>query len=87
MHEEIARSTDPFAWVEPNDPKRKWPDSLIIESTKDMNQSFQEQEEVYNLLVNYRGAFSLRDEIDTCPTFEVELWVIDVSFFLQILSC
>ena len=54
-------------------------DRQIIESTIDLSQSClsKEQEEVYKLLVKYREAFSLRDEIGTCPNIEVDLQVID----------
>ena len=34
--------------------------------------SKEEQEEVYDLLVKYNGAFSLRDEIGTGPSNEVD---------------
>ena len=36
----------------------------------------EEQEEVYNLLVKYRIAFSLKDEIGSCSNIEVCLQVI-----------
>ena len=39
----------------------------------------EEQEDIYDLLFKYRGAFSLRDEIGTCPNIEVDLIVIDNS--------
>ena len=36
------------------------------------------------LLYKYREAFSLRDEIDTCPNIEVEIEVTDKSpFFIR----
>ena len=43
-----------------------------------LNQSCwsKEQKDVYNLLVKYREAFCLRDEIGTCPKIEVDLKVI-----------
>ena len=34
------------------------------------------------MLVPYRGAFSLRDEVGKCPNFEVDLQVNDKSPFL-----
>ena len=59
-------------------------DRQIIESTIALSQfclSRQIQEEVYNLLVKYREASSVRDEIGTCPNIEVDLQVIDKSAF------
>ena len=35
--------------------------------------SKEEQEEIYDLLVIYRGVFTYRHEIDTCPSIEVDL--------------
>ena len=48
----------------------------MIESTIPLNQSClskEEQEELYNLLVNYRETFSLRYESGTYPNIEVDL--------------
>ena len=46
--------------------------------------SKEEQKEVYELLLKYRGTFSHRDDIGLCPTIEVDLKVIDKSlFFIQ----
>ena len=45
--------------------------------------SKEEQQEIYNLLVKYREAFSLRDEVGTCPNIEVDLQGIDKSPFFK----
>ena len=46
--------------------------------------SKEEQEEIYKLLVKYKEAFSLRDEIGMCPNIEVDLQVLDKSpFFIR----
>ena len=42
----------------------------------------EEKGEVMNMLFNYKEAFSLRDEIGTCPNIEVEIDTIDKSSFL-----
>ena len=50
----------------------------IIENTIALNQSHlskEEQEEVYNLLVTYRGEFILRDKIGIFCNIEVNLQV------------
>ena len=37
-----------------------------------------------DMLYKYKGAFSLRDEIGTCPNIEVEINVMDKSpFFIR----
>ena len=43
-----------------------------------------EQKEVMEMLYKYKNAFSLRDEIGTCPNIEVEIDVTDKSpFFIR----
>ena len=43
-----------------------------------------EKKEVMGMLYKYKEAFSLRDEIGTCPTMEVEINVMDKSpFFIR----
>ena len=34
-----------------------------------------------DMLYKYKGAFSLRDEIGTCPNIEVGIGVMDVTIF------
>ena len=41
-----------------------------------------EKEKVSDMLYKYKEAFSLRDEIGTCPNIEVEINVTDKSSFL-----
>ena len=46
--------------------------------------SEEEKREVIDMLYRYREAFSLRDEIGTCPNIEVEIDVTDKSpFFIR----
>ena len=40
-----------------------------------------EKKEVMEMLYKYKEAFSLRDEIGTCPDIEVEIYVMDKSLF------
>ena len=43
-----------------------------------------EKVEVRDLLYEYKDAFSLRDEIGTCPNIEVEIDIMDkTSFFIR----
>ena len=41
-----------------------------------------EKKEAKHLIYKYKDAFSLRDEIGTCPNFEVEIDITDKSPFL-----
>ena len=44
----------------------------------------EEKREVMDMLFSYKEAFSLRDEIGTCPNIEVEIDVTDKSpFFVR----
>ena len=46
--------------------------------------SKEEKKEVIGMLYKYREAFSLRDEIGTCPNVEVKIDVTDKSpFFIR----
>ena len=43
-----------------------------------------EKKEVRELLYKYKVAFSLRDEIGTCPNIEVEIDITDkIPFFIR----
>ena len=44
-----------------------------------------EKKEVMDMLYKYKGAFSLRDEIGTCPNIEVGIDMMDKSpFFIRL---
>ena len=60
-------------------------DRDILEKHIDLNNSClhkEEMGEVMDILYKYKEAFSLRDEIGTCPNIEVEIDVRDKSPFL-----
>ena len=62
-------------------------DREILEKYIDLEDSCltkREKKEVRNLIYDYKDAFSLRDEIGTCPNIEVEIDVMDKSpFFIR----
>ena len=62
-------------------------DKEILNKYIDLNNSCltkREKKEVRNLLYEYKGTFSLRDKIGTCPNLEVEIDVTDKSpFFIR----
>ena len=62
-------------------------DREILEKYINLNNSCSDKEEktkIMDMLFKYREAFSLRDEISTCPNIEVEIDVIDMSpFFIR----
>ena len=79
--------TDKYPWLDPEDERRHMTDREILEKYINLNNSCLSKEEktkVMDMLFEYREAFSLRDEIDTCPNIEVEIDVTDKSpFFIR----
>ena len=59
-------------------------DKEILEKYIDLDKSClikEEKKEVMDMLYKYRDAFSLRDEIGTCPNIEVEIDITNKSSF------
>ena len=64
------------------DEEKYMTDREILEKCIDLNNTYlQEEEKVIDMLFKYKEAFSLRDEIGTCPNIEVEIDVTDKSPF------
>ena len=80
--------TDRYPWLDPDDERRHMTDREILEKYINLNNSCLNKEEktkVMDMLYKYREAFSLRDEIGTCPNIEVEIDVTDKSpFFIRL---
>ena len=71
--------------MDSNDEQRHMTDKGILDKYINLDDSCstkEEKKEVMDMLYKYRDAFSLRDEIDTCPNIEVEIDVTDKSPFL-----
>ena len=76
---------DKYLWLDPDDERRHMTDKEILDKYIDLDNSCLSKEEkikVMDLLHRYREAFSLRDEMSTCPNIEVEIDVTDNSAFL-----
>ena len=73
--------------VRPDDEWRHMTDREILEKYIDLDNSClseEEKKEVMNMLLDYKEAFSLRDEIGRCPNIEVEIDVTDkLPFFIR----
>ena len=62
---------DNYPWLDPDDDRRHMTDREILEKYINLNNSCLSKEEkikVMDMLFKYKEAFSLRDEIGTCPT-------------------
>ena len=76
-----------YPWLDPDDDQRHMTDKEILEKYINLDNSCLNEEKkvkVMNMLFDYKEAFSLRDEIGTCPNIEVEIDVTDkLPFFVR----
>ena len=74
-------------WLDDSDERKYMSDREILEKYIDLENSCLtkwEKREVRSLIYEYKDAFSLRDEIGTCPNIEVEIDIMDKSpFFIR----
>ena len=84
---DVKLNQDPYPWLDKEDPHRFQTDNELIKSKIDLSDSVldkEERKEVMDMLKEKRDAFSLRDEIGTCPYFEVKLQLRDdIPFFVR----
>ena len=85
--EEETCSTDNYAWLDDSDERKHMTEREILDKYIDLKGSCltkQEKQKLRNLIYEYKDAFSLRDEIGTCPNIKVEIDVMDNSpFFIR----
>ena len=82
--EVVRKLSDPYPWLDKDDPRRDMTDKEILHRYIDLSKSHltcKEKEEVMDLLVTYKKAFSLRDEIGKCPDIKVNIEVNDPFTF------
>ena len=81
------QKSDPYPWLADDDPRRYQSDEEIMYERIDLSTSAlsrKEKARLMKLLIRYRDAFSLRDEIGECPNLEADIKVIDESpFFVR----
>ena len=78
------KGPDPYPWLDKDDPRRHMTDEEILYKYVDLSESHlteSEKEEVMDLVINNKKAFSLRDEIGKCPDIKVNIEVRDPSTF------
>ncbi len=76
---------DPYPWLEKDDPRRTMTDMECIEKFINLDDSVQTPENkkhFQKILLNYKDAFSLRDEVGVCPYIKVHVEMKDKSPFL-----
>ena len=84
---ERDNTEDPYPWLDADDPRRKMTDEEILRLKVLFDKSIltaAEKERLIKLMLENTAAFSIRDEIGTCPYFEVKLKLRDDKpFFLR----
>ena len=84
---ELGRKSDPYPWLTEDDPRRHQTDEEILYEKIDLSNSAlsrKERTRLMKMIIKYRDAFSLRDEIGECPNLKADIKVIDDSpFFVR----
>ena len=73
-----------YPWLDSSDKRKYITDREILDKYIDLDNSCltkEERKEVMDMLYKYKEAFSLRDEIGTCPNIEVDIDIMDKSTF------
>ena len=75
---------DNYPWLAHDDPHRFQTDVEVLYEKIDLKDSAltsKEKAKLMKMILRYRQAFSLRDEIGKCPNLKVDIKVIDESPF------
>ena len=76
-----------YPWLEDSDERKYMTDKEILDKYIDLENSClieSEKREVRDIIYKYKDAFSLRDEIGTCPNIEMDIEVTDETpFFIR----
>ena len=85
--EEETSGTDKYPWLDDSDERKYMMNRDILDKYIDLESSCltkREKQKLRNLIYAYKDAFSLRDEIGTCPNMKVEIDITDSSpFFIR----
>ena len=86
--EEKIEGAEKYPWLDDSDERKYMSDKEILDKYINLETSCLpkwEKKEVRSLIYAYKDAFSLRDEIGTCPNIEVEIDMTDKSpFFIKL---
>ena len=85
--EEETCNTDKYTWLDDSEERKHMTDREILDKYIDLEGSCLtkwEKQKLRSLIYDYKDAFSLRDEIGTCPNIKVEIDITDNSpFFIR----
>ena len=86
--EEKEVEKDKYPWLDDSDERKYMTDREILEKYINLDNSClteSEKEQVRDMIYKYREAFSLRDEIGTCPNIERDIDITDKTpFFIRL---
>ena len=78
--EVVRKPPDPYPWLDEDDPRRNMTDEEILYKYIDLSKSHltsREKEEVMDLIVTHKKAFSLRDDVRPFPIAEEDKPLMD----------
>ena len=85
--EEKEVEKDKYPWLDYSDKRKYMTDREILEKYINLDNSClteSEKVQVRDMIYKYREAFSLRNEISTCPNIEIDIDVMDKTpFFIR----
>ena len=86
-YQDPPKDLDEYPWLDKDDPRRHQTDVEILYEKIDLKESAlnrKEKAKLMKMILRYRDAFSLRDEIGECPNLVADIKVIDESpFFVR----
>ena len=91
VDKEIDYVGDPYSLLDDSDEIKRMTYEEIIRKYVNLDEaklSPQDKEKLYKMLIKYRPAFSLRDEIGKCPDLKVKIDLHDTTpFFIRPYPC
>ena len=81
---EKTSDKEKYPWLEDSDEWKYMTDGEILDKYIDLDKSClseSEKKEVRNIIYEYKEAFSLRDEIGTCWNIEIDIDIMDETWF------
>ena len=85
--DEKVSENDKYPWLEDSDERKYMTDKEILDKYIDLDKSYltdSEKMQVRDMIYEYKDAFSLRDEIGTCPNIEIDIDITDrMPFFIR----
>ena len=76
---------DKYPWLEDSNERKHMTDKVILDKYIDLDNScltVSEKMQVRDMIYEYKGAFSLRDEIGTWPKIEIDIDIMDRMPFI-----